>query len=74
MNLHGDTSLETIDMTQILPLFIPVLHEADFPFTGDLLGSALGGQSGGRGHDHPRGNGAGRGCSDLIRLDVPGGS
>ena len=56
------------------PLFIPVLHEADFPFAGDLLCGALDREGGGWGHDHSRGDGAGGGCSDLIGLDVTWGS
>lgn len=50
--------------------FIPVLHEADLAFSGDLLSGALGRKSRGRGHDYPGSNGAGRGCSDLIGLNV----
>lgn len=60
--------------TQIPSLSVPVFHEANFPFAGDLLCGTLCGEGWGRGHDHPRGDGAGRGCSDLISLDVTRGS
>lgn len=57
----------------VVCVFIPVLHEADFPFAGHLHGGALGGQGWGGGHDHPRGEGASGGRSDLVSLDVTGG-
>lgn len=53
---------------------IPVLHEADFPFAGNFLRSTLGREGWGWGHDNSWGDGARRGCSDLISLDVTGGS
>lgn len=57
-----------------MPCLLPVLHEADLPFSGDLFCRALGGEGGGGRHYYTGGYGAGRGCSDLIGLDITRGS
>lgn len=47
----GHSVLQTLDILLFLPATftscLSVLHEADFPFAGDHLGSAPGGEGGG---------------------------
>lgn len=55
-------------------LLVPVFHKSDLPFACDFFSTSTCTQGWWSCHNHPRSDGAGGGCADLIGLDVTRGS
>lgn len=64
------TPTEAIEYELLINLAIPVFHQSDLPFACDFLSGSWSADCGWSCHDHPRSDGAGGGCADLIGLDI----
>lgn len=69
-NMQSSVSIDTDLIFEERVVFVPVLHEADFPLSCGLFSASLAWQGGGRCHDHTWGNSAGGGSTDLIGLNI----